>query len=354
MTPMNLHRAHKQMIRGLDEAMFTGAVLRVDHVGQVIYEEAYGRLGGSDADQVKPNTLFDLASLTKVLATTPAWILLTSNEPEILDQSISRWFPDVDQEVTRITPRRLLAHSSGLPAWRPYYLRWWQEKTTLGTAVNTILYEPLEYAPGTGCVYSDLGFIVLARIIELETGEALDDFCKKRIYRPLGVDRDIMFNPLGEERRTAWTRTGESPGLVNDLNARALGGVSGHAGLFGTAQAAAAVAEEILAGLKNRKSLFNPAIVQVFGHRAGLVQGASRALGFDTPSAEGSSSGRFFSAASLGHTGFTGSSLWIDPEKELIVILLTNRVIMGESDLRIRSFRPALHDAILEDIILGE
>ncbi len=351
---MNLPKADRQMILGLEEVLFSGAVLRVSHTGQGVYEEAYGRLGGPDTDQVKPNTLFDLASLTKVLATTPAWMLLTSNEPEILDQSISRWFPDVDKEVKRITPRRLLAHSSGLPAWRPYYLRWWLEKTTIGMAANTILYEPLEYVPGTGCIYSDLGFVVLARIIELETGEALEEFCQKRIYRPLGVDRDIMFNPLGQERRIAWTRTGESPGLVNDLNARALGGVSGHAGLFGTAQAVAAVAEEILAGLKNRKSLFNPAIVQVFGHRAGLVQGAVRALGFDTPSAEASSSGRFFSAASLGHTGFTGSSLWIDPERELIVVLLTNRVIMGESDLRIRSFRPALHDAIVEDIILGE
>ena len=112
---------------------------------------------------------------------------------------------------------------------------------------------------------------------------------------------------------------------------------------------------EILAGVsKIAGGFFNPAIVQVFGHHAGFVQGASRALGFDTPSPEGSSSGRFLSATSLGHTGFTGTSLWIDPERELIVILLTNRVIMGESDLRIRSFRPLLHDAIAEDIMLGE
>ncbi len=342
------------MAAGLEEAMFTGAVLRVHHTGQPIYEEAFGTLGGPETERVNQGTLFDLASLTKVLATTPAWILLASNEPEILDQSISRWFPDTTLEAKRITPRRLLAHSSGLAAWRPHYLRWWQERITLGAAVNTILGEPLEYAPGEGCLYSDLGFIVLTCIIELETGEPLDEFCRKRIYRPLEIDRDIMFNPSGQERRIAWTRNGESPSLVNDLNARALGGVSGHAGLFGTAQAVDAVAAEILAGLKDRRGFFNPAIVQVFGHRAGFVQGASRALGFDTPSPEGSSSGRFLSATSLGHTGFTGTSLWIDPERELIVILLTNRVIMGESDLRIRSFRPLLHDAIAEDIMLGE
>ena len=167
----------------------------------------------------------------------------------------------------------------------------------------------------------------------------------------MGISQDLMFNPNGEERRTARTRPGELPGLVNDLNARALGGVSGHAGLFGTAHAVAAVAAEILAALKSESTLFDPEITRIFCRKVDSVPGCSRALGFDTPSEDGSSSGRFFSAGSLGHTGFTGTSLWIDVERELTVVLLTNRVFMGESDLRIKAFRPAVHDAIMEEIL---
>jgi serine-type D-Ala-D-Ala carboxypeptidase len=352
--PMNLQRADKQMILALDQGMFTAAVLLVQYRGRSVQQTAYGTLGGTETEQVDLNTLFDLASLTKVLATTPAWILLAANEPEILDQSISRWFSDLPRDKARITPRFLLAHSSGLPAWRPHYLSWGQRTPDLQYAAKTILSEPLEYSPGAGSIYSDLGFMVLACIIEMEAGESFEAFCRTRIYRPLSIDRDMLFKPLGEERRVAWTRAGEPPGLVNDLNARSLGGVSGHAGLFGTAHAVATVAAEILTAVNGREGFFNPAIVQVFGHRAGFVQGSTRALGFDTPSAEGSSSGRFFSAGSLGHTGFTGTSLWLDPKREVVVVLLTNRVIMGEADLRIRGFRPLLHDAIGEDLVDGQ
>ena len=352
--PMNLQRADRQMILALDQGMFTAAVLLVQYMGRAVHQTAYGTLGKLGTEQANLNTLFDLASLTKVLATTPAWILLAANEPEILDQPISRWFSGLPRDKSGITPRLLLAHSSGLPAWRPHYLFRWYETSDLQSAAKTILSEPLEYIPGQGCIYSDLGFMVLASIIELEAGESFETFCRTRIYRSLAIDQDMMFKPLGEEGRIAWTRAGEPPGLVNDLNARTLGGVSGHAGLFGTAHAVAAVVAEILAALKGRDGLFNPAIVQVFGHRAGFTRESTRALGFDTPSAQGSSSGRFFSVASLGHTGFTGTSLWLDPERELVVVLLTNRVLMGEADLRIRRFRPLLHDAIVEDIVDGQ
>jgi len=347
---MDLKKADKCMTKGLEEQIFTAAVLLVAGREEEIFSRAYGTLGAQETTPVTERTLFDLASLTKVLATTPAWIALASSRPEILDERISGWFLSVPRDKEKITPRHLLAHISGLSAWRPYYLS--PHKTSIiELATNKVLNEPLEYATGQGSLYSDLGFMLLASIVELETGEAFDSFCGTRIFEPLRISQDLMFNPNGEESRTARTRPGELPGLVNDLNARALGGVSGHAGLFGTARAVALVAAEILAALRSESTLFDPEITRIFCQKVDSAPGCSRALGFDTPSVESSSSGRFFSAGSLGHTGFTGTSLWIDVERELTVVLLTNRVFMGEHDLRIRAFRPAVHDAIMEEIL---
>ena len=350
---MDLERADKCMTQGLEERVFTGAVLLVARRAEEIFLRAYGALDDQETAPVSARTLFDLASLTKVLATTPAWIALASSRPEILDQRISEWFPSVPPDKEKITPRHLLAHISGLPAWRPYYLT--RHKTSiLELATNEVLHEPLAYETGARSLYSDLGFILLAAIVEIESGEAFDAVCRKRIFEPLGISKDLMFNPIGEERRTALTRAGEPAGLVNDLNARALGGVSGHAGLFGAAQAVAAVAAEILAALKSESTLFDPEITRIFCQKGASAPSCSRALGFDTPSEDGSSSGRFFSSSSVGHTGFTGTSLWIDIERELAVILLTNRVFWGESDSRIKAFRPAVHDSIMEEILALE
>jgi CubicO group peptidase (beta-lactamase class C family) len=192
--------------------------------------------------------------------------------------------------------------------------------------------------------------MLLASIIERQTGQNFPDFLQERIYGPLGLTPKLMFNPAQERYRIALTRRGEPAGVVHDLNCRSMGRVSGHAGLFGTVEGVSRVAEEILAALKSRGSIFDPVQARAFCQRAGLVEGCTRALGFDTPSDEDSSSGHFFSKASLGHTGFTGTSLWIDPERELIVILLTNRVLMGESNERIKAFRPLLHDTIMSEI----
>ncbi len=176
-------------------------------------------------------------------------------------------------------------------------------------------------------------------------------FVREEVFQPLGVSQDLLFRPVSDLGRIAWTRPGESPVLVNDLNTRALGGMSGHAGLFGTAQGAAAVAEEILWSRNSRGGLFDNAITQMFCCKADFVAGSTRALGFDTPSEEGSSSGRYFSAESLGHTGFTGTSIWMDPQREIVVTLFTNRVFMGESDTRIKAFRPILHDAVMREFL---
>jgi len=217
--------------------------------------------------------------------------------------------------------------------------------------LRKILGEQLEYSPGKGCVCSDLGFMLLAFLIEMETGLTVEKFVRERVYRPLGLLNDLMFTPFGQEYRTALTRHGDPVGLVNDLNCRAMGGVSGHAGLFGTAAGVAAVAEEYRRSVASSGGVFEQTCAREFSIRTGYGEDCTRALGFDTPSAQGSSNGNLFSSNSIGHTGFTGTSVWIDLQRELTVVLLTNRVIMGEANQQIKAFRPRLHDAIVQGVI---
>ncbi|MBI4961825.1 MAG: beta-lactamase family protein [Desulfomonile tiedjei] len=339
----------KLMNQALAERLFTAAALRVVQQGRILFRKSYGTIGDPGTAAVQGDTLFDLASLTKVLTTTPCWMLVSATNPGILDRPLSHWFPEPPPDKRGITPRQLLAHGSGLPAWRPYYLFSYVPGPPI-RCYERIMAESLEYEPGKGCLYSDLGFMLLAAIIERETGRSINQFAEEEIYAPLKLSDQLMFKPQQDQNRIALTHRGDQPGLVHDLNCRAMGGVSGHAGLFGTAKGVSHLAEEILAGLKSRKSHFDPASVRSFCARAGFVEGCTRALGFDTPSEKDSSSGRFFAPDSLGHTGFTGTSLWIDPEKELIVVLLTNRVFMGESDQRIKAFRPLVHDTIRGEI----
>jgi len=347
---MPFSKANQLMTQAMNDQMFTAAILLVGRGDLILFHRAYGTLGGAGTALAGIRTLFDLASLTKVLATTPCWMILTAQNPDVLDRPLSRWFPRCPEDKRGITPKHLLAHRSGLPAWRPYYLYTSSDLPRGAFTATSILAEPLEYRPDTASIYSDLGFMLLAFIFEHETGHTVESFAKSRIFDPLGLAEDLMFNPHGQERRTALTRKGEPAGLVNDLNARALGGVAGHAGLFGTASGAGRIGAEILSGLKSEHGFFSQAVTRLFCRRVAGGQESTRALGFDTPSVEGSSCGRFFSSNSLGHTGFTGTSLWIDPVQDLVVVLLTNRVFMGESDFRIKAFRPLVHDAVMEEI----
>ena len=333
--------------QALDDNMFTGAALILVRKGHTVLEEYFGRIGISDEKRVDSHTLFDLASLTKVLATTPCWMKLLESHPEALDSPISRWFERIPHDKTSITPRLLLAHSSGLPAWRPYYLF----NRGLGHrdfVTARILNENLAYPTGGASVYSDLGFILLAHILEKQTSKSLDEVCKQLVYGYLDLCDELLFNPSDSFRDTAQTRSGDKPGTVNDLNARALGGVAGHAGLFGTAKGVARLSWEFVKSLHHENSFFDQDMMKIFVTPCTHVPGSSRALGFDTKSAVGSSCGSLFGASSFGHTGFTGTSVWTDPERELVAVFLTNRVAMGESDLRIKIMRPTLHDKIIK------
>jgi serine-type D-Ala-D-Ala carboxypeptidase len=345
---VSLRKADTLLMGALKRRMFTAAALIVSSRDETIHTGYYGTLGEDPESPVNAATLFDLASLTKVIATTPSWFLLSAREPEILDKPLTMWFPEIPPDKTELTPRMLLAHSSGLPAWRPYYLMSMGESPR-EFLKQRILSERLVYQPGHGFLYSDLGFILLCLIVESETGTPLDLFVKTSVFEALGLQNELMFTPSDFTDRIALTRPGEKPGLVNDLNARSLGGVSGHAGLFGTARGVTEMARQILTSLKAQDAFFDNRIVSNFCMPARFDPASSRGLGFDTNIQADCSCGSFFSPSSLGHTGFTGTSLWIDPERELIVTLLTNRVYMGESDFRIKDFRPLIHSAVAEE-----
>jgi CubicO group peptidase (beta-lactamase class C family) len=345
----SLKRTDALFLEALDRRMFTAAAVIVLSHGDTVHQAYYGTLADDSDSPVNENTLFDLASLTKVMATTPSWFFLSAKHSQILDAPLIRWFPDVPTDKAQITPRLLLAHSSGLPAWRPYYLM--APKCDPQAFVRgKIFSEPLIYEPGRGFTYSDLGFILLSFIIQIETSFSLDQFTRKFIYEALGLEGDLMFKPYEIADRIVATRPDDPPGLVNDLNARSLGGVSGHAGLFGTARGVTEMARQILLSLRSSEAFFNSSTVSEFCSPAGYHPDSSRALGFDTNLVNSSSCGDKFKPQSVGHTGFTGTSLWIDPERELVVTLLTNRIYMGESDFRIKDFRPLVHDAIVEEL----
>lgn len=344
---MNFHEAVDLLGRGVKDRIFTGAALLVGKKDADLLKVTRGTIAGEGTAAIGTNTLFDLASLTKILAVTPAMILISAEIPEILDMPITTWFSGAGEDKSSITPRLLLAHASGLPAWRPYYLKFYGGSLDKGRLDQAILSEPLEYGPGQGMIYSDLGFMLLGMLIERHSGQALWNFAAKRIYEPLGIEKDLTFRPVRPEDGIVHTAPGDTAGSVHDLNCRAMGGVSGHAGLFGSIDAVGVVCREYL---KSHccEGFFPQSIFRLFSTRADFTPESSRALGFDTPSAEGSSSGCYFSRNSIGHTGFTGVSVWMDLEPGVFVVLLTNRVFYGESNPAIKVFRPAVHDSIMK------
>ncbi len=369
MTPA--HHVTAALQAAVAEEVSPGAVLHVRVGGRVVFQEAVGRLTyAGDAPAVTPATIYDLASLTKPLATATLALQLIASQRLHLSQPIGELLGELRQAaVGRATVEQVLAHAAGLPAWRPYYERLTQERGTLAGSwprawaqdrvLNWIAAEALEAPPGARSVYSDLGFILLGIIIERTTQQPLDavwraDFAKPLEARPLDFvpsfstcsavfGSDTLVAPTEQD---AW-RGRLVVGEVHDENAAALGGVAGHAGLFGTADAVSRVGQWWLDVRQGRRQAELQTLAQRFTARVTTVEGSTRALGWDTPS-EPSSSGRFFSPQSFGHLGFAGTSLWIDPQAELVVVLLTNRVHPTRANNRIKAFRPRVHDLVYE------
>ena len=312
------------------------------------------RLGGDFDFEVPPATLFDLASLTKPIATTTAAAILYERGVLELEAPMLGVIPEflidscgeVDPRRRNVTFRMLLTHSSGLPAYEKLFLKARSRDDLLRAAFTT----PLSADPGTRAEYSDLGFILLGAALERLAGEPLNIFCQREIFGPLAMT-STTFNPPAEIRAqippTADDRTFRKriiQGEVQDENAFVLGGVAGHAGLFSTAEDLSRFAHAIL----NRGvPILRPETVALFTTRESQPVGTSRALGWDTPSSP-SQSGKYFGLNSYGHLGYTGTSLWIDPVRQLSITLLTNRTWPDCSNQAIKQIRPRFHDAIVE------
>ena len=324
-----------------------GAALAVGRHGRLVHVRGYGRTDHAPtAPAVTDSTLWDLASLTKVVGATTAAMLLEEEGRLALDQPVRHYLPEFDApDKAAITVRMLLLHTGGLEAFAPL----WQEFRGREQYLRQINARPAENPPGDVTRYSDWDFILLGLIIERITGQTLDAFLEERVWSSLAM-RDTGFRPDSAHlERIAPTeidtlRGGLVHGFVHDENAWALGGVAGHAGLFSSARDLARFADFMLDG---GAPLLHGETVARWTARQNA--GSSRALGWDTPSPR-SSAGRFFSPRSFGHTGFTGTSIWMDPEKGLFVVLLTNRVNPTRDNPKHIALRRAVADAVQQAV----
>ena len=338
------------------ESLFPGCALAIG--GRANLDLAFGRFTYAPwASRVATDTVYDLASLTKPLATTIAIFVLISKGEIYLDSTLDEIFASVPGDKAHITIRMLLSHSSGLPAWRPYFdelikMPFGKRKKAL---LGMILSEPLKMEPAE--LYSDLGFMLLGLVVEHLTDMRLDEAVSRLVFEPLGVK--YLWVMKGRERSdilsfippTGYCELRQKMvwGEVNDQNAWALGGSAGHAGLFGTAGSVRDMLVRLLAVYNGELSvpgLARDLICEAFKPQASC---GTWGLGFDTPSSHGSTSGRFFSNNSVGHLGFTGTSFWMDLDDGIIAVFLSNRTFpyhtTGKQE-RMKRFRARLHDAI--------
>ncbi|HET7273857.1 MAG TPA: serine hydrolase [Longimicrobiaceae bacterium] len=336
---------------GLADGAAPGAAVAVGRYSRLVHLRGYGRIDTPpNAPEVTPRTLFDLASLTKVVGTTTAAMILEERGMLDLDRTVASYLPEFnDSTKAEITVRMLLTHSGGLEAFAPLY----QDFSGREQYLEQINERPLEYEPGTATIYSDWDFVLMALVIEEITGMPLNWFLEDNVFGPLGMV-DTGFRPdLALRPRIAATEVDKERGLiwgeVHDPNAFAIGGVAGHAGLFSTAHDLAIFAQMMLNGGEyGGVRILEPATIARWTARQG--PDASRALGWDTPSGR-SSSGHYASARSFGHTGYTGTSLWIDPERGLFTILLTNRVNPTAANQRHVQLRRDVADAVQKAIL---
>jgi CubicO group peptidase (beta-lactamase class C family) len=343
--------------RVLDAAVtdraFPGAFAVVGNGRGVIAQHGAGALdwpGGAGAESAVPDarTMWDLASLTKVVGLTSALIQLVADGKIALDAPAQRYLPEWrGAGKERVTVRHLLTHASGLPAWRPLH----KEAASPEAALTLAYATELDTLPGARYVYSDLGLILLAKVAERTSGEPLDQYLARHVFGPLGM-RDTRYRPDASQRaRIAPTeydpwRQRKLRGEVHDENAFALGGVAGHAGLFSTGADLARFARAYLGGgALEGVRVFDAELVRQFTTRQDSAL-SHRALGWETPTGQ-NSAGHLMAPTAFGHTGFTGTSLWIDPVHDVFVILLTNRVNPTRQNPKIGAVRVALADAVL-------
>ncbi len=354
------------------DSAYPGAVVAVGRHSRLALLTAAGHYGIDDPQPVDPTTLFDLASLTKVIGLTTACMILVDEGRLDLDATVQRYLPAFRGPMKQqVTIRHLLTHSSGLPAWRPLFREAHDRRAALALVDTTAL----DTRPGARFVYSDLGAILLMQAVEHITGERIDHYLARRVFAPLGMTATRFLPPKSWRARIAPTendtvfRHRMIRGEVHDENAGRMGGVSGHAGLFSNAPDLARFVVWLMQARTDTTSrchgmvgtpygkmylpipcsIIRAETANLFTVRQNLPPGSTRALGWDTPSDSGySSAGTGLSRQSFGHTGFTGTSIWMDPERDLFIILLTNRVNPTRANARILQVRAKVADLVVQ------
>ncbi len=341
------------------DSAWPGAVLLAIHDDQTVIREARGYHTYQNQKPTQIDDIFDLASITKVIATTSATMHLYEDGRLSLNDKIIKYIPEFrgkhwwgDRHKAKVRIKHLLTHTSGLPPFKQYY----KIEGDIQTRLDSVYSTPLERKPGKETVYSDIGIIILGKIIESITGTTLDSFVTDQIFKTLGMnatgyipDRKLYYRIVPTEINPDGILT---HGYVHDENAHSLGGVAGHAGLFSTSDDLANFARMMLnSGELNGIRIFQKETVDLFTRPANIVAGSSRCLGWDSPSGR-ASGGVYLSDNSFGHTGFTGTSLWIDPDNDIIVILLTNAVHPNRSWKSPEYFdwRQRIHSAVYEEL----
>ena len=374
---MDFHLVDNAFQEAVTQGVFPGAVVLVSKEQQIVYEQAFGsRSLLPDKSPLRLETIYDVASLTKPMATTVAIMLLVREKKIRLDDQLTRVIPMFGVLGKSLaTFRHLLSHSSGLPAWKPFYEEIIKNEKSgrinfvASRAAKSFVFEQIHRekslaAPGSQSLYSDLGFMILGEAVETLTGNTLDRFCQERIFKPMGL-RSTGFVDLTQLRthrlqpvEEMIAPTENCPwrkkilcGEVHDDNAYAMGGVAGHAGLFSSARDIHSFLVRLDQCLHGKDNFLPQALVEEFLTTVRTPSQSSFALGWDTPTPGQSASGSLFSPRSVGHLGFTGCSIWWDLEKNCHVVLLTNRIHPSRKNEKIKDFRPQIHDLIMKALV---
>ncbi|MFA8342848.1 MAG: glycoside hydrolase family 3 N-terminal domain-containing protein [Rhodothermaceae bacterium] len=347
----NFTQVNKLMKTARDKNIFPGGVLLIGHQDKVIYHKAFGRHTYSNkSPKTKTSTMFDLASLSKVVGTTSAAMLLSDLQKMNLNDFVKNYLPEfANNGKDSVTIYQLLTHRSGLSASKPFY----KSVKKADQVIDQIMNSKVVFKPGTSSRYSDLGMITLQKVIERITNSTLDSFLKENLFKKLGMT-NTLYNPDKKQKKNcapteydSYWRKKTIQGEVHDETASLLNGVAGHAGLFSTSSDLAKFAHVLVNnGLYGNKQIFSPVTIDEWTTQQ--YSNSSRGIGWDTKYGKFSSAGKLFSKNSFGHTGFTGTSLWIDKERKLFVILLTNRVHPSRHNKKIIRFRRDLHEAVIQ------
>lgn len=347
----------------ISDKVFPGAVLLIARDDSIVFFEAYGYADIFLRRKMTIDTIFDLASLTKPLATTLAVMRLIQQRKLSLEQTLESILPCFKKtDKGQIKIKFLLCHNSGLPAYREYYyqLSKLPPDARRKALERLLVKESMSHSLKKRVLYSDLGFMILGWVVETVAGKRLDHYVSDEIYKPLGIDSDrgLFFVDLNSKPITGRFAATEIclwrnillEGVVHDENAYMMGGVAGHAGLFGSAGSLHILLSSLLSDFYGNPSisLFGKDILHTFFKRQ---EGTDKALGFETPLLANSSCGDYFSKRSIGHLGFTGTSFWMDIERNIIVILLTNRVHPSRENDKIKFFRPKAHNTIMDCLL---